>query len=110
MCKLNTKTTKSKRFSIVTISKFDFIGSFNEWYSKIPNVWKNFVTKLIRDGYIEVPNCTGGDEDYICIDHNKKEFIWCENGFWPFYIDDLNILEQDTSLQLCLTYLESIRK
>lgn len=39
---------------------------------------------LNKKGYIEIPNNTGGDENFIVIDSIRKEYIWCEYGFAPF--------------------------
>jgi hypothetical protein len=48
----------------------------------------HIIDKLIEIGYKEIPNCTGGDEDFLTIDTLRKEYIWCENGFAPFCSDD----------------------
>lgn len=48
----------------------------------------HFIDKLNELGYSEVPNSTGGDEDYLMIDTFRKEYIWCENGFAPFCSDE----------------------
>jgi len=32
----------------------------------------------------EATEITGGDNDYIIIDHKKKTWCWWENGFSPF--------------------------
>lgn len=48
--------------------------------------YHNKIGELTKNGYKENKNAdvTGGDHDYIIIDHIKKEWCWWENGFWPF--------------------------
>jgi len=48
----------------------------------------HFIDKLNEIGYKQVPDCTGGDQDFLMIDTFKKEYIWCENGFYPFDSDE----------------------
>lgn len=48
----------------------------------------HFISKLDEIGYKKVPDCTFGDEDFLMIDTLRKEYIWCENGFYPFCSDD----------------------
>jgi len=48
----------------------------------------HIVDKLKEIGYREVANSTDGDEDFLMIDTLRKEYIWCENGFYPFCSDD----------------------
>lgn len=48
----------------------------------------HFISKLNEIGYKEIPNCTGGDEDFLMIDTFRKEYIWCEEGFLPFCSDE----------------------
>ncbi len=45
------------------------------------------IAKLEKQGYIHNFNATestGGDNDFIVIDHLKKEYCFWENGFYPF--------------------------
>lgn len=35
---------------------------------------------LTPQGYTEVDGETGGDNDYLCVDMDKKQWCWCENG------------------------------
>ena len=48
----------------------------------------HIIDKLNEIGYKKIPDCTGGDEDFLMIDTLKKEYIWCENGFAPFCSDE----------------------
>lgn len=48
----------------------------------------HIIDKLNEIGYNKIPDCTGGDEDFLMIDTLRKEYIWCENGFYPFCSDD----------------------
>lgn len=34
--------------------------------------------------YEKSADSTGGDEDFIIVDHVNKQWIFCENGFGPF--------------------------
>lgn len=47
-----------------------------------------FEKTLKNLNYKEVDNLNGGDDDFLMIDTFKKEYIWCENGFYPFCSDD----------------------
>lgn len=42
---------------------------------------------LEKLGYKQIPDCTGGDQDFLMIDTLRKEYIWCEYGFSPFCSD-----------------------
>ncbi len=42
------------------------------------------VRSLTSRGYKQVPDGNGGDNDFIYVDHERKEWIYCENGFYPF--------------------------
>lgn len=103
-------TTKNKRFSLTTHDGFS-----GKWGSDEYTNWKNnyllemdnLLVKYLEDGYTEVPNGNGGDDDYLCFDNLKKQFIWCENGFAPFQKTDLERYENDTNITL--EYLYSIR-
>ncbi len=48
------------------------------------------------------------DDDYLCVDHQNKQFIWCENGFYPFYISALENFSR-TAPNITLEILYSIR-
>ena len=96
------KETKGKRFSI-TYHK----GITNEEYATYDEEMRNILKDLIFLGYTEVKNANGGDDDFLCIDHLKQKYIWCENGFAPFYIPDLNKYEKLENVNL--EYLYSIR-
>lgn len=71
----------------------------------------HIVDKLNTIGYKKIPDCTGGDQDFLMIDTLRKEYIWCENGFGPFCSDDdMYIYEFNSTPELItLKYLESIR-
>lgn len=60
-------------------------------------------------GYNEVPNNTGGDEDFIMIDSLRKEWIWCENGFEPFCNEELMMKYQFSDEMITLNSLENLR-
>lgn len=40
--------------------------------------------KIIPNGYIQITNDNDGDNDFILIDTMLKQYIWCENGTYPF--------------------------
>jgi hypothetical protein len=45
------------------------------------------IVRLKKQGYthnVEATEMTGGDNDFIVIDHKKKEYCFWENGFSPF--------------------------
>jgi hypothetical protein len=63
---------------------------------------------LIKFGYKEVPNSTCGDEDFICIDNERMEYIWCEDGFFPFCsLESLENYQGDVDASL--SYLDHLR-
>lgn len=46
-----------------------------------------YTNKLNKKGYTHNELCTeqtGGDNDFLVVDHKKKEYGFWENGFWPF--------------------------
>ncbi len=62
-----------KRFQIIDSSK-DFM---------------NLMVKFLKEEkFTEVYGMTGGDDDFICVDTLRKEWCWCENGFFPFCNQD----------------------
>ena len=71
----------------------------------------HFVDKLNEIGYKRVPDCTGGDEDFLMIDSFRKEYIWCENGFLPFCSDEamLKYEFKDEPKEISLKSLERNR-
>lgn len=64
-----------------------------------PDMVKFFVEK----NYTKVPDYNGGDDDFICVDHKRKEWIYCENGFYPFcdlyYLNRLADSLKDSTLE-----------
>ncbi len=55
-------------------------SGMNRWFSK-------YIKRLENLGYRHckaATEVTGGDNDYLIIDHKKKEFCFWENGFTPF--------------------------
>jgi hypothetical protein len=46
-------------------------------------------------GFKQLPDSTYGDHDMIIIDNKLKQWIWWENGFYPFcsYPNDANITD-----------------
>jgi Fe-S-cluster formation regulator IscX/YfhJ len=82
---VEVNTTKGGRFSVYSngVGKFQYT-----------------VKALEENGYKEVPNDNGGDDDYICVDHVNMEYIWCENGTWPFSISSLESFEDDKNSSL----------
>jgi len=72
---------------------------------------KHIVNKLNEIGYKNVPDCTGGDQDFLMIDTLRKEYIWCENGFSPFCSDyEMSKYEFcDNPKSISLKYLEKNR-
>jgi hypothetical protein len=58
------------------------------------------ISKLEKLGYthnIAATECTGGDNDYLVIDHVNKEYCFWENGFYPF-IGNYRAFPQDEDL------------
>lgn len=47
----------------------------------------HFVDKLNEIGYRNVPDLADGDQDFLVIDTFRREYIWCENGSYPFSCD-----------------------
>jgi hypothetical protein len=91
---INTTTTKRGRFSIY---KNELSGNF---HNGMPYVIK----ALDLNGYKEVSSDNEGDDDYICVDHVNMEYIWCENGTWPFSISSLESFEEDKNSSLAEFY------
>lgn len=56
---------------------------------------------LIDSGYRYIPNpSNGGDDDYIIVDLERKEFTHGESGYPPFYdIEELNWKYRDKDLK-----------
>lgn len=44
----------------------------------------DLIEELKTDGFKEVANRNGGDDDFLVIDTVNKEYVWCEWGFAPF--------------------------
>lgn len=79
----------------IRFSQFNPIADF---YRKRSNWNKPLSTHLIKKwydtkivalkklGYKEniKADVTGGDHDYMIVDHQRKEWCWWENGFHPF--------------------------
>lgn len=86
------KRTKLNRFGI-TYYKRKFVDKGIGLSSKYNEHIEIIINKLKEDGFKEVTNYNGGDDDYLCIDYKNKEFIWCEDGFFPFFIETLNKIE-----------------
>ena len=86
---IEVNTTKGGRFSVYRngVSKFQYA-----------------LKALEENRYKEVPSDNGGDDDYICVDHVKMEYIWCENGTWPFSISSLESFEDDDNSSLAEFY------
>jgi hypothetical protein len=66
----------------------------------------NKLKSFVEIGYTQVPDYNGGDNDFICVDNDRKEWIYCENGFYPFcdekYLNRLaNSLKESTLEKLC---------
>ena len=102
---VKTITTKGKRF---TITEHDGCpGKYNTWKANYELEMKNILSEYVDKGYTEVSNGNGGDDDFLCFDHLKKQYIWCENGFYPFYKSDLEEYEYNKNVDL--SYLYSIR-
>lgn len=106
MSKFKIETTKSKRFDIVHYN--EKYTPTKEYYEQEIRDWVDLVSDYVVKGYKEVPNANGGDDDYLCVDHQNKEYIWCENGFYPFDIKSLNGFDHDNPI-ITLEYLYSIR-
>jgi hypothetical protein len=45
---------------------------------------RKFVTQIKYKENIVASDATGGDHDFIILDHKKKEWCWWECGFSPF--------------------------
>lgn len=103
---LVSKLTKSKRFEI--INHKGYTGDFKIWNDALNEEFSLKIKELTDSGYKEVPNANGGDDDYLCVDHQNEEYIWCENGFYPFDIKSLNGFDHDNPI-ITLEYLYSIR-
>lgn len=43
---------------------------------------------LIPQGYKRIPDRNGGDDDFIVVDMDRREYIYCESGFFPFCDQD----------------------
>ena len=71
--------------------------------------FSNDIQEWLHDnGYSRLPDSTGGDRDFITIDIERKEYIWCENGFLPFdSFDELKKYEGNSSISL--TELDKMR-
>ena len=83
-------------------SRFTILNAVREFYNNRSNRGKTLsdgksdrliknwyayqIDLLFRTGYKENKRAdvTGGDHDYIVVDHKNKEWCWWENGFWPF--------------------------
>lgn len=70
----NLKRNKGKTLSD---GKSDHL--IKQWYA-------DKIARLSKQGYKENKRAdvTGGDHDYIVIDHKNQEWCWWENGFYPF--------------------------
>jgi hypothetical protein len=69
----------------------------------------HIIVVLEEDGYNQIPDCTGGDQDFLMIDTLRKEYIWCENGFSPFCSDEEMAKYQFSCKQTTLKDLEENR-
>jgi hypothetical protein len=41
---------------------------------------KVFAEVLRENGFTEISSLTGGDDDFLYVDPQRREFIFCENG------------------------------
>lgn len=52
------------------------------------NIWlSKYIKRLTNLGYTHCKSATqvtGGDNDYLVVDHKEKQFCFWENGFAPF--------------------------
>ena len=59
----------------------------------------DLIENLKTDGFKEVANRNGGDDDFLVIDTVNKEFVWCESGEMPFCsYYELNKITASTTL------------
>ena len=97
--KVSSTCTVGGRFSI-------YRAEYNE-LSKCLDITSRLyhtLEALKTHDYKEVPSDNGGDDDYLCVDHVRKEYIWCENGTWPFSISSLESFEDDKNSSLAEFY------
>lgn len=94
---LVTEITRKGRFEIYRWPLSDMAYNRNDATAKLLALTRGLAVR----GYVEVPNDSGGNDDYVCVDTLKKEFIWCENGTWPFSITSLESFEDDDNVTLC---------
>ena len=106
--KVEKITTKNKRFTLIDTSGFDGVSDQKVWDNWIKKKEKKISKILEQYNYSEIPNGNGGDDDFLCFDHLKKEYIWCEYGFYPFSKYDLEFYENQENIDL--KYLYSIRQ
>ncbi len=57
------------------------------------------IENAIKNEYRKIPDSTGGDMDFLVIDNLYKEYIWCENGFYPFCQDESELNSSDYDKQ-----------
>jgi hypothetical protein len=104
---IRTTWTNNKRFLLVDHRGFPGKQDGEDYQNWIKLKEQKFQNYIKKYDFIEVPNSTGGDEDYLCFDMMKKEYIWCENGFYSFYVTELNKFELNNNITL--SYLDLIR-
>ena len=80
-----------------------FIPIYNKEFSYELEQW------LVVNGYCEIVGSTYGDEDFITIAVERREYMWCEHGFYPFC--DPNVLQkfQRNDTDITLKILDKIR-
>lgn len=62
-------------------------GPFKDLYNYKNTLLSRYMRRLQKLGYkhnVSATYMTGGDNDYLVIDHEKKEYCFWENGFYPF--------------------------
>lgn len=68
------------------------------------------ISALNEIGYTNIPDDTGGDQDFLMIDTLRMEYIWCENGFMPFCShEEMEKFDFVTDRNLTLKTLEKSR-
>jgi hypothetical protein len=65
---------------------------------------KNYLTPY---NYTEIDGGTGGDNDFLCVDTQNKEWCWCEHGFAPFH--EYTLLEYRNDENITLSELVDMR-
>lgn len=100
---LDIKTTRNGRFILIKYNhRNDYPTDFYKYQLNRHKVLYNKSLYYIHIGYTEINKYTLNNCDFLCIDNEYKQFLWCDDDWDYFGIHVLDFLSNTTTMDKLL--------